>query len=98
MRTGISTFGGKKVSPIEVEEVISRVDGVIDCACIGVPDDVLGETVKAFVVKGEEGPDGKTIIDYAGKYLEGYKVPASVEFIDEIPKTSSGKVQRLLLK
>ncbi len=90
--------GGKKVSPIEVEEVIGRVAGVVDCACIGVPDDVLGETVKVFVVRGEEGPDGKDIIDYAGKYLEGYKVPASVEFIDEIPKTSSGKVQRLLLK
>lgn len=90
--------GGKKVSPIEVEEVIGRIAGVVDCACIGVPDGVLGETVKAFVVRGEEGPDGKAIIDYAGKYLEGYKVPASVEFIDEIPKTSSGKVQRLLLK
>ena len=90
--------GGKKVSPIEVEEVINRVDGVVDSACIAVPDEVLGEAVKAFVVKGKEELSEKAIIDYAKGCLEGYKVPVCVEYIDEIPKTSSGKVQRLLLK
>lgn len=90
--------GGKKVSPIEVEEVINKVDGVVDSACIAVPDEVLGEAVKAFVVKSNAELTEKTIIDHAKSYLEGYKVPVCVDFIDEIPKTSSGKVQRLLLK
>lgn len=90
--------GGKKVSPIEVEEVINRIEGVADSACIAVPDEVLGEAVKAFIVKGKEELTEKEIIDYTKSCLEGYKVPVCVEFIDEIPKTSSGKVQRLLLK
>ena len=90
--------GSKKVSPIEVEEVINRVDGVADSACIAVAEEVLGEAVKAFVVKGKAVLSEKTIIDYAKSCLEGYKVPVCVEFIDEIPKTASGKVQRLLLK
>ena len=90
--------GGKKVSPIEVEEVIGQIDGVADSACIAVENDVLGEAVKAFVVKEKEDLDEKTIIEYAKSRLEGYKVPVCVEFIDAIPKTASGKVQRLLLK
>ena len=90
--------GGKKVSPIEVEEVINKVDGVIDSACVAVSDEVLGEAVKAFVVKDREELSEKAIIGYAKGCLEGYKVPICIEFIDEIPKTPSGKVQRLLLK
>lgn len=90
--------GGKKVSPIEIEEVINGIDGVTDSACIAVPDEVLGEVVKAFVVKDRAELSEKAVMDYAKSCLEGYKVPACVEFIDEIPKTSSGKVQRLLLK
>lgn len=90
--------GGKKVSPIEVEEVIDQIDGVADSACIAVPNDVLDEAVKAFVVKSKVDLDEKAIIEYVKSRLEGYKVPVCVEFIDEIPKTASGKVQRLLLK
>lgn len=90
--------GGKKVSPIEVEEVINKIEGVEESACIAVPDEVLGEAVKAFVVKSKADVSEKTIINYAKSCLESYKVPISVEFIDEIPKTSSGKVQRLLLR
>ena len=91
--------GGKKVSPIEVEEVINEIEGVSESACIGISDSVLGEVVKAFVVPGK-GVEftAEAIISYVVRKLEKYKVPVSVEFINNIPKTSSGKIQRLLLK
>ena len=93
--------GGKKVSPIEVEEVLKGFDFVKDCACIAIPDpnDVLGEVVKAFVVTDE--PEKLTVenmTDLIGKQLETYKHPVQYEAIDAIPKTSSGKIQRLALK
>ena len=96
----IINVGGKKVSPVEVEDVICAMDGVEDCICIGVPDPdgVLGEVVKCYVQKGgckltleeiRHGLEGK---------LESYKIPAVWDWIDVIPKTSSGKKQRLQLK
>jgi len=93
--------GGKKVSPIEVEEVLKAFDFIKDCACVGVPDpnNVLGEVVKAFVVT--DYPEKITLENMnclIGKQLEMYKIPVVYELIDSIPKTSSGKVQRLLLK
>lgn len=93
--------GGKKVSPIEVEEQLLKIPGVEDCACIGVPDaeGLLGEVVKAFIVK-EKGSE-ITIADIdeqlTGK-LESYKIPVCYEWIDAIPKTQNGKIQRGLLK
>ena len=93
--------GGKKVSPIEVEEVLNKIDFVDDCACVGImdPNGVLGEVVKAFVVTAF--PEKLTFAQMdglIGKSLEGYKHPVVYEQIDEIPKTSSGKIQRLSLK
>lgn len=91
--------GGKKVSPIEVEEVINEIAGVRESACRGIPDAVLGETVKAYVVwEGEEPPAADRILKHAAARLENYKVPSAVEFIAEVPKTASGKIQRLYLK
>ena len=93
--------GGKKLSPLEVEEVLMELDFVKDCACIGVadPEGVLGEVVKAFIVSDEPDKIQYDIIDeLIGKKLEAYKHPRMYELIDAIPKTSSGKVQRLMLK
>lgn len=93
--------GGKKVSPIEVEEQLLKISGVEDCACIGVPDDneVLGEVVKAFIVKEKGSEITFADIDeqLTGK-LESYKIPVCYEWIDAIPKTQNGKIQRGLLK
>lgn len=93
--------GGKKVSPIEVEEQLFKIPGIDDCACIGVPDEegVLGEVVKAFIVKAKDSEltfdDIKNQLN--GK-LESYKLPVHYQWIDEIPKTQNGKIQRGLLK
>lgn len=91
--------GGKKVSPIEVEEVLNEIPGIVESACIGKADNVLGEVVKAFLVV-----DKGVVLDVDalqkslfGK-LENYKVPVEFEIIDSLPKTMSGKLQRLELK
>ncbi len=93
-------MGGKKVSPIEVEEVLKSFEFVNDCACIGIadPNGILGEVVKAYIVSEQVEKISHDYIDkLIGKRLEGYKHPVIYEMIGEIPKTSSGKVQRLLL-
>ncbi len=93
--------GGKKVSPLEIEELLMNIDFVDDCACIAIPDPegIMGEVVKAFIVT--EQPE-RVVKDDMNRILtpqiEDYKLPVEYEVIDAIPKTSSGKVQRLLLK
>lgn len=94
-------IGGKKVSPVEIEEVLKELDFVEDCACIGVsdPSGILGEVVKAFVVtKFPEKLTIEQMDSLIGKRLEGYKHPAIYEQIKVIPKTLSGKVQRISLR
>lgn len=93
--------GGKKLSPVETETELLKIPGVEDCACIGIPDKngVLGEVVKAFIVKAEGSDLSEDNVknQLSGK-LEGYKIPAEVEWIDKIPRTQNGKIQRALLK
>ena len=94
----IINVGGKKVSPLEVEEALNAIGGVEESACIGVPDEVLGEVVKAYIVTKRDDLDVVTIKKLLFNKLENFKVPLYVERINEIPKTASGKIQRLLLK
>jgi len=94
--TEIINVGGKKLSPIEVETKIHEFDSQLESACIGIkdPNEVLGEVVKAFIVKNNSAKDFQEINDFLKSKLESYKVPAIYEWIDEIPKTKSGKIQR----
>lgn len=91
--------GGKKVAPMEVEDMLNAIPGIKESACVAIPDPdgVMGELVKAFVVADECLTD-KEIISQLKPQLEAYKLPVEIERINEIPKTSSGKIQRLLLK
>ena len=91
--------GGKKVAPMEVEDILNTISGIKESACIGIPDPgvVLGEVVKAFVVADGNLTD-EEIMSQLKPQLEMYKLPVEIERISEIPKTSSGKIQRLLLK
>jgi len=92
--------GGKKVSPMEVEDVLNTIPGIADCACVAMPDPegVLGEVVKAFIVCNDDALTDAAIIEVLRPKLEVYKLPVAIERIDAIPKTASGKVQRLKLK
>ncbi len=91
--------GGKKVAPMEVEDILNTIPGIKESACIGIPDPgiVLGEVVKAFIVADESLTD-EEIMRQLKSQLEVYKLPVEIERINEIPKTSSGKIQRLKLK
>ena len=89
---------GFNVYPNEVEDVLVRFEGVREAAVIGVPDENSGEAVKAFIIR--ENPDitAKEIIRYCHKNLTGYKVPKSVVFCEELPKSNVGKILRRALK
>ncbi|MDC6389784.1 class I adenylate-forming enzyme family protein [Maribacter sp. PR1] len=92
----IINVGGKKLSPIEVESKITEFDASLETACIGVedPEGVLGEVVKLFIVKTDAHHNFNDIKRFLKSNLESYKVPVFFEWIDEIPKTKSGKIQR----
>jgi long-chain acyl-CoA synthetase len=92
--------GGKKVAPTEVDEQIMKIPGVEDCACVAMkdPEGVLGELVKAFVVRKDDTLTSEEITRQLTGKLEAYKMPAQYEWIDKIPKTNNGKIQRNLLQ
>lgn len=93
--------GGKKVAPNEVDDQILKIDGVIDCACVGIkdPEGILGEIVKAYIVREAESTlTFEDIQSQLSDKLESYKIPIEYEWIDSIPRTQNGKIQRNLLK
>jgi long-chain acyl-CoA synthetase len=91
---------GMKVYPREVEELLFEHPGVREAAIIGVPDGFSGEAVKAFVVpkEGVTDLDPKEIIEYCSARLTKYKVPKTVEIVNELPKSLIGKVLRRKLR
>ena len=90
---------GEKVSPIEVENAIFDIEGVKEAAVVGIPDEVLGEAIKAFVVLDDGATLGEQeVIAACRMRLENFMVPREVEFRDELPTTATGKVRRKSLK
>ena len=89
---------GFNVYPNEVEGVIASHPGVLECACIGVPDDHSGEAVKVFVVRKDPNLSVETLMAYCKENLTGYKKPKYIEFRDELPKTNVGKILRRVLR
>ncbi len=91
--------GGQNIYPREVENVIAKLKGVVDVAVIGVPEPLMGERVKAVVVL-EKGANvtAEEVKDFCQKRLADYKVPRLVEFIDTMPRNSTGKILKSQLK
>lgn len=84
---------GYRISPTEVEEVLFQTGKIRQAAVIGVPDDVSGQTIKAFLVAKDGEPiEGEAILDYCAEKMPRHMVPKAFEFLPELPKTSSGKV------
>ncbi len=91
--------GAHRVSPQEIEEVIMELPAVMECAVIGVPDDILGEVIKAWLVLNDAATlEPLAVQAHCRQRLAVYKVPKVVEFVVRLPKTASGKVQRFLLR
>ncbi|HEY8009153.1 MAG TPA: AMP-binding protein [Methylocella sp.] len=97
-RKDMILVSGFNVYPNEVEEVLSGLKGVQECAVIGVPDAATGEAVKAFIVRGDPGLDTSTVREFCRSELAGYKVPKFIEFRDELPKSNVGKILRKELR
>jgi long-chain acyl-CoA synthetase len=90
---------GFNVFPNEIEDVIAKCEGVLEVACIGVPDDKSGEAVKVFVVpKPGLQLTVEAIREHCKKELTGYKLPKHVEFRTELPKSNVGKILRRELR
>ncbi|OYT48625.1 hypothetical protein B6U83_03310 [Thermoplasmatales archaeon ex4484_36] len=93
---------GYRVSPFEVESVLVEHPAVAEAAVIGVPDDLRGQVLKAFIIlaPGYQPSQelAREIQEYVKKTTAPYKYPRIVEFVDSLPKTISGKIQRKLLR
>jgi long-chain acyl-CoA synthetase len=89
---------GFNVYPNEVEDVIASMEGVLEVAAIGVPDEKSGEAVKVFVVRKDPALTADQIKAYCRENLTGYKQPKLVEFRTELPKTNVGKILRKELR
>jgi len=90
---------GERVSPKEVENAIYGLEGVVEVAVIPVSDDILGQAIKAFVVQRNGYPmTEKDVLRQCKKELEEFAIPKYIEFRDSLPKTSSGKMDKLSLK
>ena len=89
---------GFNVYPNEIEDVLVKHPKVLEAAAIGIPSEKSGEVVKVFVVKKDKSLKESEVLDYCKEYLTGYKMPKSVEFRDELPKTNVGKILRRALR
>ena len=85
---------GFNVFPNEIEAEIAAMEGVLECACIGVPDEKSGEGVKVFSVKADDSRTARAVLDHCRERLTGYKRPRHIVFIDELPKSTVGKILR----
>ncbi|WP_062308610.1 AMP-binding protein [Polynucleobacter sinensis] len=89
---------GFKVFPNEIEEIISQMPGVKECAVIGLPHRKLGEIVKAYIVKADESLTEAQVVRYCKEQMTAYKRPRKITFIDEMPKSIVGKILRRQLR
>ena len=90
---------GERVYPREIENVLCEMRGISEAAVIGVPDEILGQSVKAFILCA---PDAcitkKEILKYCNITLESYKIPKYIEFVQDLPRTPNGKIDKKSLK
>ena len=86
---------GERVSPKEIENMISSIPGVIENVIIGVPDELLGQAIKTVIVTDKKSVlTEKDILKYCANNLETFKVPKYVELVDRLPKTSHMKIDK----
>jgi acyl-CoA synthetase (AMP-forming)/AMP-acid ligase II len=89
---------GEKVAPAEVEAVLRSFPGVLDAAVVGVPDEIAGHAIKAFVVLNRDTTMTAAALRVACRErLEPFKVPRTIELVDELPRTTNGKVEKASL-
>src|SRR5690606_15474088 len=91
--------GGENIYPIEIEAVLSELPEVLEAAVIGVPDEHWGEVVHAYVVlRPGASIDATVASEFCRERLAAYKVPASIEVVDALPRNASGKILKRELR
>ena len=85
---------GEKVAPKEVENVLYQLEGVAEAAVVGVPDRILGQAIKAFVVTQDHALSEAEVFSHCRAHLEDFMVPKQIEFCETLPKTTSGKIKK----
>jgi long-chain acyl-CoA synthetase len=89
---------GERISPKEIENVLCELGGVAEAAVIGVPDEILGSAIKAFVIKDSNARiTEKDVIKYCASKLEPFRVPKYIVFVERFQKTCTGKIDKKLL-
>jgi long-chain acyl-CoA synthetase len=89
---------GFNVYPNEIEERIAEMAGVLEVGVVGIPDDKTGESVRAYIVGTQTPPTEAEVLAHCRETLAAYKVPKSVRFVDELPKSPIGKILRRELR
>ena len=89
---------GFNVYPNEIEDVVVEMDGIREAAAVGMPDEKSGEAVKLFVVRSDPSVTEADILAHCRENLTGYKIPGEIEFRDELPKSTVGKILRRNLR
>ncbi|MCK4704112.1 MAG: long-chain fatty acid--CoA ligase, partial [Gammaproteobacteria bacterium] len=96
--TEMIKVGANRISPKEIEEKIAELNGIEELAAVGVPDEVMGQVIKVFIVKKEDsGITRQIIMKHCKDKMAPYKMPKQIEFVEYLPKTASGKLQRFKL-
>lgn len=95
-RDDIIKSRGEKVPPRQVEAVLYSLPGIAEALVVGVPDPILGQAVKAFVVASDPALGERQVLAHCARRLEDHMVPKTVAFVDSLPKTDSGKLSRRL--
>ncbi len=89
---------GEKVSPKEVENVLYALNGIVEAAVVGIPDEIFGQAIKAYVALETGAPlKEKDILKYCAEHLENFMVPKYIEIRETLPKTATGKISKTLL-
>jgi len=91
--------GGENIYPVEVENVLAGIPGVVEVAVIGIPDETYGEALLAFfAMKPDHAIDVDSMVEFCRSKLAGYKIPRHLELIDALPRNPSGKILKTVLR
>jgi len=89
--------GAHRINPLELEEVINRLDFINECAITGIDDEMLGQKLQAYVVGDESKENLFALKKHCNEYLPAYKIPTKIKWVNQLPKTASGKIKRYQL-